>query len=167
VLFALPDGGLLTLILKTTLGWIPKLFGYVREKLAHESPRLPVPGKTLLILLKPGELSLWWGIGTVAGKPAMLLGGRLTVTNISKYDIYVNAVKLKNPATSGQVLVKDGRSDRYGSYGISSGETTDVQFDLQIVPPVRERGQAYLADIALEDQFGNHHWIRKVEFPHR
>jgi len=54
----------------------------------------------------------------------------------------------------------------YGSYMIPDGATTDLSNDFWIIPPYKEKGQAFAADIAILDQFGNEHWIKNVEFPY-
>ena len=31
-------------------------------------------------------------------------------------------------------------------------------------PPLRDKGQSFVADVAILDQFNNRHWLRKVRF---
>lgn len=52
----------------------------------------------------------------------------------------------------------------YGSYMIPEGRVSYLRFDFWIMPPVRNKGETFKADVAIMDQFGNEHWIKNIEF---
>lgn len=143
---------------KWGISLIKKLFT-PREQITYK-----VPKKTIIILPLPGPKNTWWHMGSSSGKPTMQVVGRFRVTNITKYNILLTAVKMKKPKLLGHVSVKDTKSDYYGSYMIPGGTTTDIHVDFWIMPPFKEEGERFFSDIAILDQFANEHWMKKVEF---
>jgi len=47
---------------------------------------------------------------------------------------------------------------------VPAGAVSDATFHLWVQPPVREKTETFTADICVLDQFGNQHWLKKVEF---
>ena len=103
-------------------------------------------------------------MGSMSGKPAMQIVGRFNVTNITKYGVILSAVKMKKPRYMGNVMVKDSMSKLHGMYQIPPAGYTDMSFDFWIIPAFKKQGESFVADIAVLDQFGNEHWIKKVRF---
>lgn len=103
-------------------------------------------------------------MGGTSGKPAMQVVGRFNVTNITKYAVILSAVKMKNPRYMGNVMVKDSKTNYHGRYQIVPGGYTDMSFDFWIDPPFKKKNESFVADIAVLDQFGNEHWIKKITF---
>lgn len=123
-----------------------------------------IPKKTVVVLPKAGSSSTWWHMGSSSGKPAMQIVGDFTVTNLTKFNILLCVAKMKNPKILGSVLVKDFNSNYHGSYMIPGGGTTDMSFNFWIMPPLRKENESFVADVAILDQFGNEHWIKKIKF---
>lgn len=127
-------------------------------------PLYHIPKRTLILqprLPRP----FWWHMGSSGGQPAMQIVGRLTATNISKYGVLVTSAKMRKPRATGHVLVRSPENNLFGSsYLIESRYITEMHFSFWVAPPVRKKGEAFLADIAIVDQFGNEHWMKKLKF---
>jgi len=160
--------GLLT-ILGTVFGWFGKVWNWASSLFTSKgsSATLEVPKKTMILLPMARPNALWWHMGSMGKSPAMQIVGDLNVTNISKYDVFVMGAKLKRPKAIGHAVVSDPDGGPYSSYNpIPSGGIGDLRFDFFVQPPVREKGQQFRADVAIIDQFGNEHWLKKLEFPY-
>ena len=141
-------------------GW-----GFIKDRYSgNKGVTFSIPKKTIVIAPTSNKRKFWWHMGSVSGDPAMQIVGRCEVTNITKYNISLSAVKMKKPRHMGMIMVKDTESQYHGRYPIPSGALTNVSFDFWVVPPFKEKGKSFCADIAILDQFGNEHWIKKVEF---
>ena len=123
-----------------------------------------IPKRTIVIAPNPNSRDTWWHMGSSSGQPAMQVSGRFNVTNITKYAVILSAVKMRKPMYMGTVMVKDSKSNYHGMYQIPPGGYTDMSFDFWIIPPFKKQGDSFIADVAVLDQFGNEHWIKKVNF---
>jgi hypothetical protein len=156
--------GLLTIVgaLSGAFKWLwQKVGGFFK---GSDELALNVPRKTLVILPKAGGRSCWWHMGGMGEKPAMQIVAKYTVTNVTKIGIVPTVARMRKPASLGHVMVRQIDSQMHGSFLIPPGETTDLHLDFWLVPPVRKEGETLVADVAVLDQFGNEHWIRRVEF---
>ena len=140
------------------IDFLKKLFT-PREQITYK-----IPKKTIIIVPTANPMSTRWHMGSSSGKPAMQIGGRFKVTNITKYNILLTVAEMKKPRMLGHVSVKDTESQYHGSYMIPGGATTDLSFDFWIMPPFKNKDEPFKADIAIWDQFANKHWIRNIEF---
>lgn len=122
--------------------------------------------KTMILLSKPHSNATYWDMGSTKGKPAMHIMGEFTVTNIAKFSILPILSKMREPKTLGGVSTRNiyESGNVYGRYHIPEEITTDLQYHFWIMPPFKEKGESFKADIAIIDQFGNEHWIEKIEF---
>lgn len=136
-------------LLSAILGFIKKLFGG-REKNNYQ---IDIPKKTIIIAPNPDAHYTWWHMGSSSGKPAMQVSGKFKVTNITKYRIILCAAKMKKPNVFGHV-----------SGELSPTSVTDISFDFWIIPAFKEKGEPFMADVAIIDQFGNEHWIKEINF---
>lgn len=123
-----------------------------------------IPKHTIVVAPNPDTGSTWWHMGSSSGQPAMQIAGHFNVTNVTKYAVILSAVKMKKPRYMGTVMVKNSKSNYHGMYQIPPGGFTDMSFDFWIMPPFKKKGESFVADIAVLDQFGNEHWIKKVNF---
>ena len=123
-----------------------------------------IPKKTVIVPPNPNPHSTWWHMGSSAGSPAMQVVGRFKVTNITKYNIFLCTAKMRKPKLFGHVSVKDSKSQYHGFYEIPPTGITDLSFDFWIIPPFKKEGEAFTADVAIIDQFGNEHWIKGIDF---
>jgi len=121
-----------------------------------------VPRETIRIL--PQMRGCWWGNGSVAGKPAMQVVGRWHVTNITGDNVRLLGARLLKPKTEGHVLTRHPQENIYGSYPILPGETTEVDSDFWVIPPMRKEGEDFKTSVVLIDQYGNEHKIKNVIF---
>lgn len=149
-------------VIGTVTGFFKRTWQALVAHVRDQSPYLPIPKKSIIIL--PDDEQPWWHMGSLRGQPAMQVHGRFRATNITKYEVLLVAAKLRKPALLGMVLTKDVDSQYHGNYSIPPGHTTDLSVDFSAVPAVREEGEDFVADVAILDQFGNKHWIRKVLF---
>jgi len=148
-------------------GTFSKLWHWIKNKINRKSPTFDIPKRTIIIVPKHHPDATWWHMGSTKGEPAMQIVGDFTVTNITKYNILLTVAKMKKPKSIGPVLVKDADSQYHGSYPILPGGTTKMSCDFWIAPPFKAKGESFTTDIAILDQFGNEHRIKKVEFKYR
>jgi hypothetical protein len=128
---------------------------------------MPSGTKSLIVLPDSSPGNMYWYLGHAPfGKRVMHAKGSLVVTNTFGRDILVVGIKMKNPKALGSAQVKkvDDDSYSYGEYPIPANKTTKVQFEIIIDPAFREEGEAFTADLAVMDQFGNENIINAVEF---
>ncbi len=126
--------------------------------------QMDIPKKTIIVAPNPHPRSTWWHMGSSSGKPAMQITGDFKVTNITKYNILLCAAKMKKPKVLGSVIVKDSKSNYHGSYPIPATSVAKLSFHFWITPPFKEKGDPFTADVAILDQFGNEHWIKRIQF---
>jgi hypothetical protein len=127
-----------------------------------------IPKKTIIVPPNPSRLATWWHMGSSAGKPAMQVVGRsFKVTNITKYSIFLCAAKMKKPRLLGHVSVKESKGQYHGFYEIPPTGISDLSFDFWVIPPFKNQGESFKADVAIIDQFGNEHWVKGIEFVYR
>ena len=152
----------------TILAYVKGVFAWIWEKIKSViSPSSDViPKKTLILLPLPRDNATWWHMGGVGGKPAMQIVGDIRVTNISRYNILLSACKLKRPKVIGHahIFSNIGAIEENGEFLIPEQGTCQVRISCWIVPPVKKENQNFVTDLAIIDQFGNEHWMKKVEF---
>ena len=160
----------ITVAVLTIIGYVTGFFRRVWQefvsRVRRESPYLPLP-KRSITMVPEREEDFWWHMGGASGQPAMQIAGRFKATNIIKYDVLLIAAKLRKPRRLGMVITKDVGSQYHGEYRIPPGDTTEISVDFWVIPPVEVEGQDFVSDLAVLDQFGNHHWVRKVRFQYR
>jgi len=158
--------GVLT-ILGIITGFFRWVFKSLRDYLAQPGPTFDIPKKTIVLIPKVGR-GTWWHMGAVSGEPAMQISGKFKVTNITRYPITLTVAMIRKPKLLGSVSVEvlDGEvlNTYSSSYAIPPGETTNLSFGFWVHPPVKEKGEIFVADIAILDQFANEHWIKRLEF---
>lgn len=151
------------------IGYFTGFFRWVFGKTLarfRRSPYLPLPSRSVVIV--PGsQRGSWWHLGKSADQPAMQMSAEFKATNITRYEVLLVAAKLRRPKRLGMVLTRKPGDRLYGEYRIPPGDTTDISVDLWVIPPVCEKDKTFVGDIAILDQFGNHHWINKLAFEYR
>lgn len=142
-----------------------RLFG------SNTSPNeFPIPKRSLILQPARHPRTCRWHEGTTGQddqrRPIMFIVGGFTVTNITKYNVVITGAKMRRPRMRGSAMTKAHDQNLYDSrHHIPPGALTEVHFDFIIDPPIRLKGEAFSADIAIVDQFGNDHWEKKVIFP--
>jgi hypothetical protein len=136
---------------------IGKLFG---AKVKSEA-QIDIPKKTIIVTPTPGPFTTWWHMGSWSGSPAMQVVGDFKVTNITKYTIFLCAAKMKKTKLLGHVTTGGGSNE------IPSRCVTDLRFHFFVFPPFKKEGETFTTDIAIIDQFGNKHWINRINFVYR
>jgi hypothetical protein len=147
-------------ILGTIGEWIGKVW---RSAASHVGSRRPT--KTVILIPVWRQNALWWHMGLMGDQPAMQIAGELGVTNISKSHVYLMGAKLRKPKTVGHTYVRVPGSNIL-SYTIPEGGVGDLRFDFFVQPPVCAQGRSFKTDVAIVDQFGNEHWVKRLEFPY-
>ena len=92
----------------------------------------------------------------------MRISGYLQVTNICKHDIESSAARLGKPDVLSTVRVRIFETEP--SQILRPGDVTDLQFELWVHPPIREKDQVFKGDVAIRDKFGNEHWLYGIAF---
>ena len=151
------------LYIKGAFAWA---FEKIKKIFRPSSATYDIPRKTL-ILLQPQHNATWWHMGAMGKEPAMQVVADLRVTNISRYNILISAVKLKMPKVIGHAGIIDHAVEENGEFLIPENGTCRVRFHCWVVPPVKQKDQDFVADIALIDQYGNEHWMKKVKFTYK
>ena len=153
------------------VGIAKKAFAWVVEKAKKlagpSSATYDIPRQTLRLLPLPQHEPMWWHMGAMGKEPAMQIGGDIRVTNISRYNILISAVKLKSPEAIGFAKVIDHAVEENGEFLIPENGTCRVRFHCWVVPPVKQENQDFVTDVALIDQYSNEHWMKKVKFTYR
>lgn len=148
---------------KGFFGWVSNKFKSLIKPSAHV---YQIPEKTIVLIKKSSPNTTWWHMGSSGGNPAMQIVGKFTVTNVTKFNILLTLVKMKKPKALGRVMCRKVDEKIYGGYMIPDRATTDLSYDFWIIPPFKEKGESFKADIAICDQFGNEHCVKGVEFPY-
>jgi hypothetical protein len=155
--------GVLT-ILGVVSGVFKRLLAFARRKLRDNQGVPAVPTKTVVIVPDPFKNATWWHMGSSSKEPGMQVSGGFTVTNISTSKVLLTSAKMRKPRILGHVFVQEIGAGAHGTFAIPPGESTSMVFDFWIQPPVKREGEVFVADVAIQDQYGNEHWIKKVEF---
>lgn len=113
------------------------------------------------------ELSNWWHMGSLLSNPAMQIVSNLLVTNNTDKQIILTGSLLKTRSIRGQVLTKATNGRLYGTENhILPNSTTKISLNFWIQPPFIKKEANFVSDVAVIDNYGRKHWIRKVEFKH-
>jgi hypothetical protein len=172
-------GALATLIL-TTLGildklgkWLASAWRWSRRLGTHHDAAIP---KTIVAIPQSRLNALWWGCTKQAdGRLVTQICCDLNVTNTCTEEIKLAGAIFRRRRgwftighdVSCEPMVKSSRSQYHGRYELIPNRMTDVRlgfmFSVQRAPkPERD----LIADVALIDQFGNHHWLKHLPFKH-
>jgi hypothetical protein len=160
-------------IIGVLTGWLKRIarwfIGLFRRK--PSSANIDIPVRFLVLAPASHGNPFWWNLGSyIGGKPAMQICGDLRLTNICKYDVFVHGVLLRLPwrrATyrAETAIVKHHvRPESSSRYPVLIGGIGELHFGAWIQPPVKDTGQWFTAHVAVIDQFGNKHWMKRVPF---
>jgi len=134
-----------------------------------------VPTKTVIAIVDPRSNALFWGFASSGTVPGMQVVADFKVTNISSepVSLLVGVLRYRRRwwnATRKHVraapMVRDLRSQYSGQYEIPSRATTGVRINFIYGERERPSPMDFIADVALVDQFGNHHWLNGLRFKH-
>jgi hypothetical protein len=136
---------------------------FLRRRLHPSKALIDIPKKTIIILQAINLDANHWSSGQILDKPAMMIVADFRVTNITHDGVQIVTTRLKKPKLYGMVTV--GQNHRHSlNYQIASRETADVRAFFSVTPPFKQKGEPFVGDVALIDQFGNEHWEKKVHF---
>ena len=161
----------LDLLLGIVLGFLGVLayfkgfFRWLWDRATSSGPK--IPRKTLALVVEGTGHECWWHMGKSGGDPAMQIVARFSATNISDFGVLPTSARMRKPRFLGHVMTQKHDENIYGSYIIPTGVITKLAVDFWVTPPVKNEGATFKADIAIIDQFGNQHWVKKVEFQYR
>jgi hypothetical protein len=132
-----------------------------------------IPTRTVVMVKDARLNALFWGTSQVANKKFLQVVGDFRVTNVWTSNVTLVAAKLRTPkwfffrqVTEGDAMVKDLKSVYTGHYPIPAGAMTDLRVHFMTVPHNGRKPGVLVADLAVIDQFGNHHWIKGLRFKH-
>ena len=152
--------GVIVLAIGQIFGLWNKLLSKFWNFITHYRPH--IPRETVRVV--PQKRSIWWGKGSVGGKPAMQISGRWYVTNIISDPVLVLYTYIESPHTEGHIFTRHPEKNIYGTYPILPGKTTEISTDFWIEPPICNEGKDLKASVILVDQFGNKHKLKNVIF---
>jgi hypothetical protein len=146
-------------------------------KLLRRAPATPdgVPSKTVAIVQQPRINALWWSEGSMGDRPMLQVVGDFNITNVWSNDIKLAGALLRykrwfvlTRTIRGESSVKDLQSVYSGTYHIPPNQMTWLRVSFHFIPrDGMPRGVAVLkASVAVIDQFGNHHWTKRLSFKH-
>jgi len=132
------------------------------------------PRRTIVAIEQPRPNALSWGFSKSGTTPTRYAIADFNVTNIWTQDIRLAGALLRyrhrllaHRTARGQTLVKDFQSEYSGDYPLRPDQMTWVRVSfldpLAAEPPAGD----FIADVAIIDQFGNHHWHRRLRFRHQ
>lgn len=133
--------------------------------------KLTPPPQAVVLIPEVRPNALVWALGTRGNKPTQQVVGDFTITNRTEHAIYLLHAVLRRRRwfflgrpEQGHAAVGDFQSPHSGEYPIPPQAITTVR--LHFVGTVRERPARgrLVADVAVVDQFGNHHWLRRLVF---
>lgn len=154
-------GSLIAAGIVAAIKWGRELARRVWHFLTRFRPR--VPRET--IRLVPNTHRMWWGFGSISGKPAMQVVGHWHVTNIIDRPVMIPRAFLSRPRTEGlMVLVRQYNGRTFGQYFIPAGATTELSADFWVTPPICREGEDFKAAVSVVDHFGNEHKVKGVVF---
>jgi hypothetical protein len=148
-------------------GLLRVILGLFRRRDQARSATFEIPNKTVILVPDGSPRSLWWHMGAKGSDPIMQVVGEFKVTNITRYQVLVVSAKLKKPRTFGMVFVRRQGSNLHGEYPLPPGSTTDLSFRFWVAPPVVQAGEDFVASVAVIDQFGNDHWLKRLRFKYQ
>lgn len=151
-------------ILGIVTGFFKQVLTWVSDRIRGESPYLSIPRKSIRIIPTGYDNDIWWHMGKRGKEPIMSIAADFKVTNITRVDILLLTAELRRPKRLGWVHTRDVDSNVYGEYYIPTGETTKIRLHIMVAPPVCKEGEEFIGDIAIIDQFDNHHWVKRVRF---
>jgi hypothetical protein len=157
-------------ILDHFFGWVGAVWFWVRNLFRRRpnSGTSHIPKQTVIILPSQQQHTpFWWHMGGQRGKPSMQIVARLQVTNIADGDVLLSGVKLRKPNVTGHIIVENFETGIFGMNAIQRGRLAEAMIDLWIQPPVKNAGEVFMADLYILDQFGNEHWLKRVEFKYQ
>ena len=102
----------------------------------------------------------------------MAVNAHFIVTNISPYNVRLEATELKIGKVwpqrfIGHVTAQPHGGGPFGKHMIPSGCMTEILTTWLIEPPVWKSSMSMTANVAVYDNFGNRHWLKRVRFEYR
>ncbi len=130
-----------------------------------------MPARTVVPIIQPRINALWWHIGRMGSLPGMQFCADFNVTNAWDRDIRLAGATLRvrhqifsRKTVQGTADVKDLQSQYSGNYPIPPNEMTWVRAHFMYPEKKPPRVGDLIADVAIIDQFNNHHWVRGLRF---
>jgi len=148
----------LGVVFVAVLGLSRKVRDWITRRVAFSAQG--VPRRTITTVLQNEELC-WWNEATMQDQPAMQVHGDVMVANISDKWISLPVAQIGKSRTLGTATIKNHTST------LQPSERAPCGFMFFVQPPVKMKGKTFIADVALVDQFGNSHWMRKMKFVFR
>jgi hypothetical protein len=150
-------------VIKSIIELLAVIWSFIRKLFGGKvksDVQFDIPKKTIIVTPVPGHFNTWWHMGSWSGSPAMQVVGDFNVTNITKYNIFLCAAKMKKTKQLGHVTVKEFNE-------IPPMRDSALRFHFFVFPPLKKEGENFTTDVAIIDQFGNEHWIKGIDFVYR
>jgi hypothetical protein len=167
------SAGVVVTLVSNVFGVLDKAISYGKSIMRWFGPGDRAPSKTMVALVNPRINALYWGHATVAGKPGMQVVGDFIVTNVTKGDLLLPIGILRYRRGMIRKRVRTGPMVKHAPSGYSSSsysippmDTADVRVGFIYPDPDRPSPGDFAADVGFVDQFGNHHWLRRLQFKH-
>jgi len=120
-----------------------------------------------LALIESSRRSHMWSIGKRGEEEIIFINTFWQITNTLKYDLNaMNAYLVKPQKVKGQVLMKDVKSEVWGSYPLEVGYTTEMDILFLVDKKhVKKNSSNLKIEFEIEDVIGKRHKIKNIEIP--
>jgi hypothetical protein len=146
------------------------IFGLAKGK---PKTAVAIPKQTVIPQVEARITSLIWSEGNSGGTPPipmMQVVADLHLTNVWTGEVKIVAARFRfkknfflRKTVIGEAFVKDTQSQFSGHYPIPQGVMTTAR--IHFISPWSRYPKGHLkGDVSVIDQFGNHHWLRKLVF---
>ena len=161
-------------ILGKIFSFIGSAWGYLKNLVHHSEPsNSDIPSRTIVVIQQPGINALWWSKGTAGEQQIMQVVGDFNLTNTWSKNIRLSGAVLRykrlfffSSEVRGDASVKDLRSQYSGNYPVPPNEMTWLRISFHFAPKSNFPTTNFIADVAVIDQFNNHHWLTNLCFKH-
>ncbi|WP_434717186.1 hypothetical protein P5X00_40025 (plasmid) [Paraburkholderia sp. A2RO-4L] len=152
---------------------VSSLLSWLTGRLKDKDAAQGLPKRTIVAVQQSQINALWWHLGRMGDRPMVQVVGDFNTTNVWTDNVRLTGAILRyrhwgfrSHTVRGDASVKDLRSAYSGNYPIPPNEMTRVRVGFHYLLKHRTPGKRFRADLAIIDQFGNHHWIRGLVFRH-
>ncbi|MCG5078909.1 hypothetical protein [Paraburkholderia tagetis] len=146
---------------------------WLRERLTDRDLAPGLPKQTIVAIQHPRFNALWWHLGQMGERPMLQVVGDFNVTNTWNQPVRLAGALLRYRRWGifarierGDTSVKAVGSQYSGDYPIPPNHMTWLRVSFHIVLKHHEPRKRFNVDLAIIDQFGNHHWIKGLIFRH-
>jgi len=151
--------------------WVMAIWRRLRGQTTTEGGTEAVPSRTVTIVQESRVNALYWSPASMGTRPFVSVVADLNVTNIWRKEIRLAGALIRYPQSRwrritvrGDTMVRNEKTGYSGNHPIPPNTMSHVRAHFLVPVKVKREAGHFKADIALIDQFGNHHWCQELEF---